>query len=95
MQRANKFLSSQHLGLTHKQGGVTVGRFCISHLGKRIGEKLFVYCLTAGAVAFQLLVWLVPNIATEAVAVALLGLILGPVYPSATGEIISRLKART
>lgn len=30
---------------------------------------------------FQLLAWLVPNIITNAVAVSILGLLLGPVYP--------------
>jgi len=36
----------------------------------------------------------VPNIATSAVAVALLGLILGPVYPSAT-VVFARLLPRS
>jgi fucose permease len=33
--------------------------------------------------AFQLLVWLVPNLISNAVAVAILGLLLGPIYPCA------------
>ena len=39
--------------------------------------------MTAGAMAFQLLVWLIPNVIGDAVAVAILGLLLGPVYPCA------------
>jgi len=39
--------------------------------------------MTVGAMAFQLLVWLVPNVIGDAVAVAVLGLLLGPVYPCA------------
>ena len=62
-------------------GGITLGRFVLSHAAPRIGEVPFVYILTAGSIAFQLLVWLVPNIITEAVAVSVLGLLLGPVYP--------------
>lgn len=65
-------------------GGITLGRFTLSHVARRIGEKRFVYILGAGAIAFQLLVWLVPNVIGDAVAVAFLGLLLGPIYPCAS-----------
>jgi len=65
-------------------GGITIGRFLLSHPAHKIGEKLFVYGLIIGAAAFQLLVWLVPNVITDAVAVAIVGVLLGPVYPCAT-----------
>ncbi|KAI1815494.1 MFS general substrate transporter [Poronia punctata] len=64
-------------------GGITLGRFFLSPIGARVGEKRFVYGLTAGAAAFQLLVWFVPNIIGEAVSLAIVGLLLGPVYPCA------------
>lgn len=41
------------------------------------------YGLGLGAIAFQLLVWLVPNVIGNAVAVSVVGLLLGPVYPCA------------
>ncbi|KAI2636937.1 MFS general substrate transporter [Hypomontagnella submonticulosa] len=63
--------------------GITLGRFLLSPVGARIGEKLFVYILVVGAAIFQLLVWLVPNIIGEAVSLAIVGLLLGPVYPCA------------
>ncbi|KAI0387541.1 MFS general substrate transporter [Hypomontagnella monticulosa] len=63
--------------------GITIGRFLLSPVGARIGEKLFVYILVVGAAIFQLLVWLVPNIIGEAVSLAIVGLLLGPVYPCA------------
>ncbi|KAI1334045.1 MFS general substrate transporter [Xylariaceae sp. FL0016] len=63
--------------------GITLGRFALSPLGARLGEKMFVYLLVAGAAVFQLLVWLVPNIVGEAVSLAIVGLLLGPVYPCA------------
>ena len=66
-------------------GGITVGRFVLSHpCHKYVGEKRSVFFLVLGASAFQLLVWLVPNVIGEAVAVALVGLLLGPIYPCAT-----------
>ncbi|KAI0478091.1 MFS general substrate transporter [Xylaria cf. heliscus] len=64
-------------------GGITLGRFALSPIGARIGEKRFVYLLTAGAAVFQLLVWFVPNIIGEAVSLAVVGLLLGPIYPCA------------
>jgi fucose permease len=62
-------------------GGITLGRFTLSHAASSVGEKRFVYCLGVGSIAFQLLVWLIPNVIGEAVAVALLGFLLGPIAP--------------
>ena len=73
--------------------GITLGRFLLSHPCQRIGEKLSVFVLIAGAAGFQLLVWLVPNIIGEAVAVSVVGLLLGPIYPCAT-VIFSKLIGR-
>ncbi|KAF8854208.1 MFS general substrate transporter [Acephala macrosclerotiorum] len=65
-------------------GGITLGRFLLSHPAHLIGEKVFVYVMILGAASFELLVWFVPNIIGDAVAVAIVGLLLGPVYPCAT-----------
>ncbi|CAL3962831.1 unnamed protein product [Diplocarpon coronariae] len=65
-------------------GGITLGRFLLSHPAHKIGEKVFVYGMVTGAAIFELLVWLVPNVIGNAVAVAFVGLLLGPVYPCAT-----------
>lgn len=65
-------------------GGITLGRFLLSHPAHKIGEKLFVYGMVTGAIMFELVVWQVPNIIGDAVAVAIVGLLLGPVYPCAT-----------
>lgn len=70
--------------------GITLGRFLLSHPAHKIGEKKSVIGLIAGATAFQLLVWFVPNVVGEAVAVSIVGLLLGPVYPCATA-VFSRL----
>lgn len=64
--------------------GITLGRFLLSHPAHRLGEKRAVVGLILGATGFQLLVWLVPNVIGEAVAVSIVGLLLGPVYPCAT-----------
>lgn len=64
--------------------GITLGRFTLTHLASRVGEKRFVAGLTMGAVVFQLLAWFVPNVIGGAVAVSFLGFLLGPAYPCAT-----------
>ncbi|KAJ9610110.1 hypothetical protein H2204_015464 [Knufia peltigerae] len=75
-------------------GGITVGRFVLTHFCHKMGEKLAVVLLIVGAGTFQLLVWLVPNIIGNAVAEALVGLFLGPIYPCATG-VFSKLLPRS
>lgn len=64
--------------------GITIGRLLLSHPAHLIGEKPFVYGATIGAAAFQLIVWCVPNVIGNAVALAIVGLLLGPIYPCAT-----------
>jgi fucose permease len=50
--------------------------------------------VVVGAVVFELIVWLVPNVIGNAVAVALVGLLLGPVYPCAAA-VFMRNMSRT
>lgn len=47
-------------------GGITIGRFVLTHAAHRIGERRFVFGLGLAAVAFQLLAWLVPNVIGDA-----------------------------
>ncbi|KAI1169679.1 MFS general substrate transporter [Nemania sp. FL0916] len=75
-------------------GGITLGRFLLSPVGARWGEKRFVFGLTGGAAVFQLLVWLVPNIIGEAVSLAVVGLLLGPIYPCAATVFTRNLSRR-
>lgn len=75
-------------------GGITLGRFLLSHPAALIGEKKAVLFLILGATAFQLLVWLVPNVIGEAVAVSIVGLLLGPIYPCATAVFSKLLPKR-
>lgn len=64
-------------------GGITVGRFLLSPFGHKIGEKKFVVIVVILAAIFEGLVWGIPNIIGDAVAVSIVGLLLGPVYPCA------------
>jgi fucose permease len=73
--------------------GIALGRFLLSQPCQKLGEKISVFLLVLGATAFQLLVWLIPNIIGEAVAVVIVGLLLGPIWPCAI-VIFSRLIGR-
>lgn len=64
--------------------GITLGRFTLTHFAARIGEKRFVAGLTIGSIVFQILAWQIPNVVGGAVAVSILGFLLGPAYPCAT-----------
>lgn len=75
-------------------GGITVSRFGLAGLAQRWGEKPFVYALTVGAFAFQLLIWLVPNIIGNAIATAVVGVMLGPVYPCAAAVLMRNMTKR-
>ncbi|RPB05944.1 MFS general substrate transporter [Choiromyces venosus 120613-1] len=73
--------------------GITVGRLVLSHLCTRIGERLSVFTLTAGSIIFQVLIWAIPNITSNAVSASLVGLLLGPLYPcvmTITTELIDK-----
>ncbi|KAK4494417.1 hypothetical protein PRZ48_014715 [Zasmidium cellare] len=63
--------------------GITVGRFTLTHLAHRVGERRFVFATGIGVICFQLMAWFIPSVAGDAVSVAILGLLLGPVYPCA------------
>ncbi|KAF5634445.1 tetracycline resistance [Fusarium tjaetaba] len=74
--------------------GITIGRFLLSAPAQRIGEKTLVYGLIIGAVAFQLLVWLIPNIVGNTIAVSVVGLLLGPIYPCASAVFLRSMTRR-
>lgn len=71
-------------------GGITLGRFVLVTPAHKLGDRLSITALIAGTAAFQFLVWFLPNVIGNAVAVAIIGFLLGPIYPCATG-VFSRL----
>ncbi|TPX14051.1 uncharacterized protein E0L32_000445 [Thyridium curvatum] len=74
--------------------GIAIGRLALTTPAQRVGEKRFVYGVTLGAAVLELLVWWVPNVVGDAVAVAVVGLLLGPVYPCATAIFIRSMSRR-
>ncbi|CAK7201727.1 hypothetical protein SEUCBS139899_004439 [Sporothrix eucalyptigena] len=74
--------------------GITLGRFLLAEPAQRIGARRFVYGLILGSTIFELLVWFVPNVIGDAVAVSIVGLLLGPVYPCAAGMLMRGMSRR-
>jgi fucose permease len=63
--------------------GMTVGRIALSFLTAKLGEFRSVLLYLAICVGFELIFWLVPSLVVSAVAVAFLGMFLGPLFPTA------------
>lgn len=62
--------------------GITIGRVVLGFVSPRIGIKLATSIYIACAVGLELIFWLVPQFIVSAVAIALQGFFLGPLFPS-------------
>lgn len=63
--------------------GMTVGRVGLPFLTSRIGEFKSVVIYLCITTSLELIFWLVPSFIVSAVAVAFLGMFLGPLFPTA------------
>lgn len=61
--------------------GMTVGRAGLGFVTERYGERLCVTIYIVLALALQLIFWLVPQFVVSAIAVAFMGVFLGPMFP--------------
>ncbi|KAJ7269887.1 major facilitator superfamily domain-containing protein [Mycena rebaudengoi] len=62
-------------------GGLMIGRVALLWVNQKIGEHRVLYLYAFLAIGLELIVWLVPSLIGGAVAVALVGVFLGPMYP--------------
>ncbi|KAJ6595848.1 MFS general substrate transporter [Mycena vulgaris] len=62
-------------------GGIMVGRLALLWLNKKIGEQRVMYLYVGLAMGLEFIVWFVPSLIGGAVAVSLIGVFLGPIYP--------------
>ncbi|CZR69988.1 related to tetracycline resistance proteins [Phialocephala subalpina] len=81
VRHANAFASSA--SATGFWAGMTVGRLGLSFLTSRLGEYKSVILYLSCAAILELIFWLVPNLIVSAVAVALMGVFMGPMFPTA------------
>ncbi|KAF5981413.1 tetracycline resistance protein [Fusarium bulbicola] len=64
-------------------GGMTIGRLFLSLVTVRLGEFWAMFLYIGVTIALELVFWLVPNLVVSAVAAALIGVAMGPMYPVA------------
>ncbi|KAF3762733.1 MFS general substrate transporter [Cryphonectria parasitica EP155] len=62
--------------------GLTVGRVFFGFLTPKLGERLALMIYLPAAMGLELLFWLVPQFIVSAVAIALVGFFLGPLFPA-------------
>ncbi|KAF2094580.1 MFS general substrate transporter [Rhizodiscina lignyota] len=63
--------------------GMTVGRVVLGFVTPRIGEKRAIIIYIPLAMALELCFWLIPQKIVSAVTVAIVGFLLGPLFPAA------------
>ncbi|KAI3546380.1 hypothetical protein CSPX01_04459 [Colletotrichum filicis] len=64
-------------------GGMTAGRLFLSLVTIRLGEFWAMFLYLGVTIVLELIFWLVPNLVVSAVAAALIGVAMGPMYPVA------------
>ncbi|RDX49324.1 MFS general substrate transporter [Lentinus brumalis] len=62
-------------------GGLMVGRIALLGVNKLVGERRAIFLYGILCIALEIVVWLVPSLVGGAVAVAGVGMLLGPMYP--------------
>ncbi|TEB34190.1 MFS general substrate transporter [Coprinellus micaceus] len=62
-------------------GGITLSRVVLVPLNRWVGERRIQFVYIALTLAFELVIWFVPNLGVNAAMVALIGLVFGPMYP--------------
>jgi fucose permease len=73
--------------------GVTVGRLVLGFITPRLGERWSIVGYLAIGMALELIFWLVPQFEVSAVAIALLGFFLGPMFPASV-VVLSKILPR-
>jgi fucose permease len=61
--------------------GLTISRILFVPLNRFLGNRTAVLCYLAAALAFEFVIWFVRDLVTNAVAISLVGLFFGPLYP--------------
>ncbi|KAG1833261.1 MFS general substrate transporter [Suillus subalutaceus] len=61
--------------------GLMAGRVVLLWFNEKIGERLALFIYAVLAIIFELIVWFVPSLVGDVVAVCIVGVLLGPMYP--------------
>ncbi|KAF9555665.1 MFS general substrate transporter [Agrocybe pediades] len=62
-------------------GGITIGRVLLLWVNKKVGSRrvLFIYAILS--IGLEFIIWFVPSLIGDAVAVSLIGIFFGPMFP--------------
>ncbi|EJC99148.1 MFS general substrate transporter [Fomitiporia mediterranea MF3/22] len=74
--------------------GLTLGRICLLWLNKVIGVRRVIWLYILLSIGLEITIWFVPSLVENAIAVAFVGLFLGPIYPivmTLTGHLVPNL----
>ncbi|TDL22800.1 MFS general substrate transporter [Rickenella mellea] len=62
-------------------GGLTLGRVALLWVNRKIGERRVLIIYGVMAIGLEVTIWAVPSLIGNAVAVSIVGMLLGPMYP--------------
>ncbi|KAJ8078953.1 hypothetical protein PM082_013237 [Marasmius tenuissimus] len=62
-------------------GGLMVGRVALLWINSLLGERNAMFLYAGLAIGLELVIWLVPSLIGGAVAISIVGFLLGPMYP--------------
>ncbi|KAF8630980.1 hypothetical protein AX15_002703 [Amanita polypyramis BW_CC] len=74
-------------------GGLMLGRAGLLWVNQKIGGRRAIFIYAVIAIGLQLVIWFVPSVIGDAIAVSFIGILLGPMYPIAmahSGKILPR-----
>ncbi|KAG6837145.1 hypothetical protein H0H93_014050 [Arthromyces matolae] len=63
--------------------GLMTGRVVLLWVNEKVGERRVIFIYAALAIGLELIIWFVPSLIGDAVAVSIVGVLLGPMYPIA------------
>ncbi|KAG6827807.1 hypothetical protein H0H92_010415 [Tricholoma furcatifolium] len=74
-------------------GGLTFGRVALLWVNEKLGERRAIFLYAVLVIALQFIIWFVPSLIGNGIAIALVGALLGPMYPLAmnhAGRVLPR-----
>ncbi|TRM62189.1 major facilitator superfamily domain-containing protein [Schizophyllum amplum] len=67
-------------------GGLTVGRLALIWVNKKVGEYRVLFMYLVISIGLEITIWFVPSIIENGIAVSLVGVLLGPMFPILLGQ---------
>ncbi|KAH0578292.1 hypothetical protein H2248_003918 [Termitomyces sp. 'cryptogamus'] len=73
--------------------GLMIGRVALLWVNEKVGERRVIFLYTLLAIGLEMVIWFVPSLIGDAIAVSVIGILLGPMYPIAmnhAGRVLPR-----